>query len=236
MIKKLTILILILFTVYCRSVSGQTPSSTASAVPVASSTPAIDKQLQKLKDNLATKAAQLMKQTQEATAGYVTDVVGTGFKLKTTDEKELEIKIDTLLTKFSQISGNLKNEIKSSDIKKGAYLIVSGPRIDKSVTANVIYLDEEFLVFAGKISEVNKDDLSLKVTTSYKDTYTLDIETSTKQQILNSRSLQLESSGFSKIKEGDIVHFVIKKAQKNKEINRYSAVRILLIPQEYFIK
>lgn len=215
---------------------GQTPSSTASATPVSSPTPVIDKQLQKLKDNLATKAAQLMKQTQEAIAGYVTDVGGTGFKLKTSDEKALEIKTDPLLTKFFQITGNSKKEIKSSDIKKGAYLIISGPRIDKSVTANAIYMDEEFLVSAGKISEVNKDDLSLKVTTSDKDTHTLDIEVSSKQQILNSKTLQLESSGFSKIKEGDTAHFVIKKSGKNKELNRYSAVRILIIPQEYFLK
>jgi hypothetical protein len=46
----------------------------------------------------------------------------------------------------------------------------------------------------------------------------------------------MEKSGFSKIKEGDTVHFVVKKTGEEKELNRYSAQKILVIPQEFFIK
>ncbi len=39
----------------------------------------------------------------------------------------------------------------------------------------------------------------------------------------------------SKIKEGDTIHYVLKKTGKEREANRYSALRVMVIPQEYFI-
>ena len=45
----------------------------------------------------------------------------------------------------------------------------------------------------------------------------------------------MERIGFSKIKEGDSVHFVFKISGDEKN-NEYSADKILVIPQEYFIK
>ncbi|MCX6730950.1 MAG: hypothetical protein NTZ55_03815 [Candidatus Roizmanbacteria bacterium] len=53
--------------------------------------------------------------------------------------------------------------------------------------------------------------------------------------MLNAKTKEIESSGFSKIKEGDSVHFVVSKTNPGtgKEKNRYDAVRILMIPQEF---
>ncbi|MDO9027431.1 MAG: hypothetical protein Q7U68_01010, partial [Candidatus Roizmanbacteria bacterium] len=64
----------------------------------------------------------------------------------------------------------------------------------------------------------------------------------TKQFIVNIKTLEIERVGFSKIKEGDTVHFVVKKTGNplrqlaDGGNNNYSAIKILIIPQEYFIK
>ncbi|EKE14390.1 MAG: hypothetical protein ACD_12C00530G0001 [uncultured bacterium] len=106
---------------------------------------------------------------------------------------------------------------------------------DNIITANVVLIDENFLVDSGKITEINKESYNIKVLTSDKNTYSLDIETGTKQYMVNIKTLLRETIGFSKLKEGDTVHFVVKKTGKEKN-NNYSAVKILIIPQEYFIK
>jgi len=68
-----------------------------------------------------------------------------------------------------------------------------------------------------------------------KTVYTLSIETSTKQQIVNIKTLETERIGFSKIKEGDSIHFVVKVNGDEKN-NEYSTEKILIVPQEYFMK
>ncbi|NTU73593.1 hypothetical protein HGB07_05515 [Candidatus Roizmanbacteria bacterium] len=139
------------------------------------------------------------------------------------------------MTKYYQITTSAK-EITLKNIKKGDYIIASGPIIDKSVTANVVFVDEEYIVKSGKIIEVNKDDSYLKVISSDKDNYTLDQEVRTKMQMVNAQTLEIENTTLGKIKEGDTIHWVCKKSSASKEPNRYSAERILVVPQELFMK
>lgn len=89
---------------------------------------------------------------------------------------------------------------------------------------------------SGKITEVNKDDYYIKVITSTKDTITLDIENATSMTMMDIKSLEAAKVGFSKLKEGDTIHFTVKRTGDEKEQNRYSAERLLIIPQEYFLK
>jgi len=140
------------------------------------------------------------------------------------------------LTKIYQIRNNQKNEIKLSQIKKDDYLVVNGPTSETTVSANYIFADEQYLVDVGKITEVDKENYSLKIITSDKETIGLDIETSTKQTILDIKTLELNRTGFSKIKEGDTIHFVIRKSLPNADKTNFLAIKILIIPQEYFIK
>ena len=104
-----------------------------------------------------------------------------------------------------------------------------------SKIASSIFVDESYIVESGKITEVNKDSYSVKVMNSAKEIFTLDVEFYTKQLILNIKTLELERTGFSKIKEGDYAHFVVKRGI-NINDNKYSVQKILIIPQEYFIK
>ena len=57
----------------------------------------------------------------------------------------------------------------------------------------------------------------------------------TTQQLMDIKTLELSKVGFSKYKEGDTIHFVFKKIAGAKE-NRYTALKVVIIPQEYFQK
>lgn len=212
------------------SVMAQTSSATASSSP----TVAIDKDIQILKDKIANKVSEIRKQNNKAISGFVLSIDGNAMKLSASGEVN-QVKFDDTLTKVFQVLGTTKKEIKTENIKKNDYAIVSGVVADSIITANVVFIDENFLVDSGKITEINKDSYNIKVLTSDKNTYSLDIETGTKQYMINIKTLLKETIGFSKLKEGDTVHFVVKKTGSEKD-NNYSAYKILVIPQEYFIK
>jgi hypothetical protein len=211
-------------------VVGQTPSATASASP----TVVVDKDIQQLKDKIANKVSEIRKENNKAISGFVLSINENTMKLNNNQDVN-QVKFDDTLTKAFKILGTTKKEIKTSDIEKNDYAIVSGVVADNVITANVVLIDENFLVDSGKITEINKENYNIKVLTSDKNTYSLDIDIGTKQYLINIKTLERETIGFSKLKEGDMVHFVVKKTGTEKD-NNYSAVKILIIPQEYFIK
>lgn len=211
-------------------VVGQTPTTIATSSP----TIVIDKDIQQLKDKIANKVLEIRKKNNKAVSGFVVSNDGNTMKLNNNGE-ENTVKFDDTLTKYFKILGTQKKEIKADAIIKNDYAIISGVVADNVITANVVLIDENFLIDSGKITEVNKDSYNIKVLTSDKNTYSLDIETYTKQFMVNIKTLEIEKVGFSKVKEGDTVHFVVKKTGLEKN-NNYSATKILIIPQEYFIK
>ncbi len=223
-------LIIWLFGYLTINVVAQTPPISASSSP----TVVVDKDIQQLKDKIANKVSEIRKKNNKAISGFVLSNDGNKMRINNNGE-ENQVKFDDTLTKYFKITGAQKKEIKADDIAKNDYAIVSGVVADNIITANVVLIDENFLVDSGKITEINKDNYNIKVLTSDKNTYSLDFETNTKQFMVNIKTLDLERVGFSKVKEGDTVHFVVKKTGEEKN-NNYSAIKILIIPQEYFIK
>lgn len=193
----------------------------------------VEESVQELKEKVESKVSEL-SENRKTYAGVVLEVGDDTMKIES-EYGEYTIDIDTDLTKAYRIASGSTSEIKLADIEKSDYILVSGPEIGNTITANAIYVDEQFVVTSGKIVEVNSDSFYIRVQTLAKDSYILDIEQKTTQQILNIKSLELETAGFSKLKEGDNVHFVARKGTQ-KDQSRYSAVKTIIIPQEYFIK
>ncbi len=191
---------------------------------------------EELKNKIASKVAELRKQDQKAVAGSITKIDKTILTIQAPDDTIYTIKADSDLTKVFTITGSTKKESSISNLSKGDYIIVSGPIDNKSISANDIYVDQQYFIGSGKVTEVNTNNYFLKVLTQEKDTYTLDIETYTKKYIVDAKTLSIDSTNLAKIKEGDTIHFTYKKTGKEQEKNRYSAQKILVIPQEYFIK
>ena len=94
------------------------------------------------------------------------------------------------------------------------------------------YKQAHYLVLQGQITSVDKDAFTVSILTQAKDQYTLDIETSTKQSLLNTKDLSLSKAGFSKYKVGDTIHTVILKPKEGTE--KATAIRIVIVPQEFF--
>ena len=205
--------------------------ATASATPT-------DKNSKILLEKLASTVEADRKKNQRAYAGVITAITDTTLTVAAVtgaDTKTYSVKLDDTLTALYRIVGSTKKDIKKSDLKKGDYVIITGQMLGDTLEANEVYIDEQFLVRTGTITDINKSDYYLKVTTPDKEEYTLDIQNSTRQFMYNIKTKSIESSGFSKLKEGDSIHFVVSKTNPggSKEKNRFDAVRILIIPQEF---
>lgn|SRR3989338_7001904 len=195
-----------------------------------------DQEIQSLKDKTATLVAELRKKNTKVVSGFVQSKKDKIIQIMTPNETVMDVKFDPELITFYQIAGNVKKEVKEDAVKKDVYLFVTGVVSEKTIEANAIYLDEAYVVGSGQVVEVNKEDFSIKVATAQKENYTFDIESFTRQQIMNIKTFELEKIGFSKIKEGDAVHFVFKRTGSERDFSRFPAQKILIVPQEYFIK
>lgn len=215
-----------------QAVLAQTASPSAEVS--VSSASADKKAVEDLKEKVANKVAEIRKKDIRAVAGKAISISSNSIKIKKDNESEYEIKIDEALTKYFKISGGTQKEIKKDDIEKNDYIIVSGVITDKTVTANSIFVDQPYIVENGKITEVDKENYNITVLTADKSNYKLSIEDTTKQQIVDIKTLNINKSGFSKIIVGDSVHFVTKSSPS--EDGFYKADKILIVPQEYFMK
>lgn len=218
--------------------NAQTLTSSPSPTLKVTTNPSEDKEIQELKDKIATKVAELRQKNSRAIGGVVQEPLSSKkiIIIKTDKDDIYQIKVDPDLTKFYRISGNQKKEVTSASVKKDTYIFTTGIVKEKFIEANIVYVDEKFILGMGRITEVNKDDYFIRAITLDKANFTLDIETFTRQQMLNIKTLKFENVGFSKIKEGDTIQFVVKKTGNERELNRFSAQKILIIPQEYFVK
>jgi len=211
---------------------------TVLAQPNTASPSAAGKEVRIIKEKIASKVAELTKQEKKVISGRVIEIKDDQITLLTDvtlDEKK-RIKIDPELTKFYQLAKGKKREIKRSVISKDDYLIVPG-LIFSNVIANTVYRASPYVVSSGRIVAVDKKNYTIDVLTIDKDKYTFDIEKTTRQRILDLKTLGIKKAGFAKLKEGDRLHFVYNPAlidKKNPQKNHYPLMRYLIIPQEYF--
>lgn len=207
---------------------------TASAVIGQDSTGELE-EIQEFKDKLASKVAELQQNEDKAIAGFASDINESSLKIITSNNEKYSVELDDLLTKYFSI-GNSITEKSKEDISEDDYLIVTGPVNGDIISANGIYIDTQYVSGSGIVSQTDQNNLALTIITLENDTFTIDVETSTKKQIINIKELKLDNVGFSTIKAGDVVHFIYKKSNEENKNNRYSADKILVVPQEYFSK
>lgn len=237
--KKIIFLLLtsfFIFIFFSFNVFAQLKNTTNSA-KTSSNLSSEDKTIEKFKEKVALKVQELMKKNNKAFSGKITKINDNLLIINDFEKnKEYEVKIDENLTKFYKISGSLQKEIKFSDLEKNDYLIVWGVIKDKTIDANAIFVDQPFMIGVGKIMEIDKDNYTFKVIGFDKTIYNVSIETFTKQQILNIKTLEIEKTGFSKAIVGDRIHFVCDLKIENQKSDFCQARKTLIIPQEYFIK
>jgi len=207
----------------------------SSGIVIGQSTNSELEEIQNFKEKLASKVAELQKKEDKAISGFLILKKDKTLTIETTDNEQFSVELDDLLTKYFQVNVTALKEITLDDFEVDDYIIITGPISGKVITANNVYKDENFTSGSGIVSDTGQGDFVLNVVTLENETLTIDIETATKRKILNIKTLKLEDVGFSKIKTGDVLHFIYKKIS-NKDEKKYSATKILVIPQEYFSK
>ncbi|MCX7996445.1 MAG: hypothetical protein N2691_01640 [Patescibacteria group bacterium] len=193
-----------------------------------------DSAVKELKEKIESKVSELKDRNQRTSAGFVTALKDKVLTVRT-ENGDIQVELDEDVTEVFRIDGTKTAELKIDDIKKGDYILVTGPEIGTTVTANRVYVDEHFIVRSGTIIEVNSESFYVRVQTVEKETYTLDIERNTTQQLVDIKTLELSKIGFSKLKEGDSIHFTARRGIDPKQ-TRFSASSVVIVPQEYFIK
>jgi RNase P/RNase MRP subunit p29 len=234
--QKLTVMAWLLLIICTPSVLAISPTVTQSASPSAKPESLPEKEVQDLKNKIASKVSELTKKKKKGISGVISEITDKKIKITSDDKTVYNVQLDDVLTKYYVITGVRKTESSIKSFGKGDFIIVVGPETEGDVVANAIYKDEQYIVGSGSVTEVNATGFYIKVVSEQKETLTIDVESTTKKMLVDSKTLELETIGFSKVKEGDVVHYVLKKTGKEREANRYSAIRIVVLPQEYFIK
>lgn len=191
-----------------------------------------DSTLKSLKEKIESKVEEINKKTKKIIKGTITSIKDSTVTVKTPDEKEFQISIDDTISKLYLSSIDGQEEMEQTDLKTGDYILATGPVIENQVSANILYKQTAYLLVQGQITAVDKEAFTVGIVTQAKDQYTLDIEKFTVQSLLNTKDLSVTKAGFSKYQVGDTIHAVILKPKGTSE--KVSAMRILIIPQEFF--
>lgn len=221
-------IIFITFTAGLASAVSPTTSPTDRITPSPSTT-LIDKlkQIEILKEKVATKAAELRENNKGATSGSVKSINDTSITLTTKKgEQTVSYAEDTVF--FNMTDGNKSDPLdvkQAKKLKKNDQIAVLGYYDSSHTTlaAKYIYIVSIPLHIIGKIAD--KDTTNYTVTVKdAQGSSVIDIETYTKIYSYTKKS-GLGRGGFSKLAENDVVH--IFATPNPKEINRASALKII---------
>lgn len=197
-----------------------TPQDSTSPAPTVSDK---TKQIDDLKERLATKVAELKQSQRQAIYGTIKSVSISTFTVETAT-KDLKIELTDDIKIFQKLKG-VRTALTIDDLAKGDLVTVFG-EYDATLEllkAKVVFIQSaDPIRVAGKITEVNKTDYTITIVTSDTKTYTIDFETITKTSVWNGK--ELEKGGFSKLVVGDIIH--VTGTAVAKQENRVSAARI----------
>ena len=213
--KLITILLLLLIV---STVLAQTAS------PSATPTTAKDKQIEDLKDRIATKVAELSQTQRSAIFGKVKAVSISSATIET-QTKDVKIELTDDITIFQNLKGK-RTELSIEDLAKDDIVTVFGEH-DATLdllNAKVIFIQGVLPIrTAGVVTDINKTNFTLTVKPPQGPDITVDIEKFTKTTIWDGEDVA--KGGFSKIIVGDTVHVAGTPVAKTE--NRISADRIL---------
>lgn len=208
------------------SVYAQTPTATPTKNPSGTPEPTTNaKQLDDLKERLATKVAQLRQTQRKAIFGTVKTVSVSTVTIETkTSDVKIELTDDI---KIYQMLKGQRTKLTQDDLAKGDVVTVFGD-YDASLDllrAKVIFIQGTFPKHvSGIVKEIDQKGFVITLTTSDNQTETVDVEKST-ASVMWVEPKGLEKSGFSKIEVGHILH--ITGAAVPKKENRIAATRIV---------
>ncbi len=215
-----SVLIIAIFT-FVLTAHAATPTPRANPTETASKT----KQIEDLKERLATKVAELRQTQRRAIAGVIKTVSVSTITVET-KTKDVKIELSDNIKVFQILKG-VRTKLSFESLEKNDPVVVFG-QFDSTLDllkANVIFIQATPLTrVTGIVKEIDKSEFTVTIATSEGISNIIDIETFTK--IFQwTKEQGIAKSGFSKLAVGDTLH-VLGTPFPKKE-NRLSATRIL---------
>lgn len=206
-------------------------SSSVRFVSAASPSPTtvIDKlkQIEILKEKIATKVAQLRESEKGAISGIIKSKKDKSIVVsKNAKDQTVTYSDDTIFFKLTGTSKNDPQDAKFASTLKEKDSIAAIGYFDSehsAFSAKYIYFYVPQMHRVGKIVDIDKENYTISVKEPQGDTL-VDIEKYTKIYSFNKNN-SLEKSGFSKLRLNDTVH--IFDTENPKEENRVSATKII---------
>ncbi len=202
----------------------------AQAAPTPTSAPEqspAETQINKLKDRIASRVAELKLVERRGIIGIAAEVSDTQITITDVQNNTRFIDVDEL-TKFA--SPSAKGSFGISDIPKGNTLGILGLYNKQSRRMLARFVDILILpkIVNGAVSAVDDKKFTIHVATENKNEFFIDVETTTKT-MQYTKADGLLRAGFSKIKEGERIMVVGFSDVKDK--NKLLASRIIVFPE-----
>jgi hypothetical protein len=223
----LVIMLLIMSANPVFAVSSPTPSTSALM------NDAINKQIDALKNKVASKVAELKLVEKRGIIGIVTSTGSNTLTLTDTQGNTRFVDVDEL-TKFSS---DQKDNFGISDIKKGDSIGVVGLYNKDSRRLLARFVDSLTIptTVVGVVSNINPDDFTITIATKDQKTITADVETVTKSYLYSNDDLS--KSGFSKIKaKENIIVFGFTNANVKDKISASKLIHFPGLTADPFVK
>lgn len=200
--------------------------TTTPAPTTANEKPSPESQINKLKDRIASRVAELKLVERRGIIGSVTEVSNTSITLSDIQNTTRIVDVDEL-TKFS--SPSAKGSFGISDITKKTKLGVLGlyNKQSRRLLARFVDVLISPIVIHGVVQQVDKDEFTIKVATE-RETFLVDVQTTTKTSSYTENS-GIVRSGFSKIKDGQRI-LVVGFPDKTDE-TKIIPTRIITFPE-----
>ncbi len=216
-------IIVIAFLLHLLALSAVAAPATPSATPLATDK---QKQIEDLKERLATKVAELRQTSRRAIYGTVKTTSITSFTVET---KTKDVKIELMdEIKVVQYLKGKRTSLTTENIAKGDVVSVFGQydtTLDLLKAAVVLIQGAGAERVAGVVTARDDKEFTLTITTPEDQMYTIDIEKATKATTWDREKKEIGKSGFSKIAIGSTIHVVGLPVAKQER--RISADRIL---------
>jgi hypothetical protein len=202
--KKFTLFLLAVL-ILTPNIALAAENVTPTAAPSTNQVPESDEEIervQRIKDIVASKVAELNLVEKRGIIATVTEVSSTEIKAIDYKDKSVTVDVDEL-TKFDFEDENFG----ISDLEVGEVYSFIGlyNRDSEKLLARFISQPDSIPNYVnGAISEINEDDFQITVVNADNKTFTIDIENSTDTMIIDSQG-SLDKSGFSGLSVGQRV-------------------------------
>ena len=187
----------------------------------------VTEQINKLKERIASRVAELKLVEKRGVIGVVTDVSETQLTITDTNDDTVFIDVDEL-TKFT--SPDAKGSFGISDISKGSTVGILGLYNKESRRILARFVDVMVLLhnYSGVVTDKNSTDFSFTIQTVDNKKLSVDVENITRTYSYTKED-DMVKSGFSKIQSGERIYLV--GLVDTKKSNNIIASRIIRFPE-----